>query len=202
MARRNDGDALRAFDPVVVGNAECDAWAAYYRHEWATFLRAAITMVHAGFAMNWARTLQGAALVLRANQVWAPVPDNDPTSARRLMSQFYSLVIDHHRLPLDPNRAAELEVEWWRAHRDNQRGPATGRGEDDVISSLVALYSYVYETDPAEVRPAATHRMIAMRHSDAWVDAGAEPNNPLLAQERRELVMSYSSLRDAVSLTR
>ncbi len=202
MARRNNGDALRAFDPVAVGNAECDAWAAYYQREWATFLRAALTMVHAGFAMNWARTLQGAALVLRANQVWAPVPDNDPAAARRLMSRFYSIVIDYHRLRLDADRAADLEIEWWRAHRDNQRGPIAGNGEDDVVDALVALYSYVYETDSDQVRPAATHRMIAMRHSDAWVDAGADLNNPRLAEERRELVMSYSSLRDAVSLTR
>jgi hypothetical protein len=29
--------------------------------------------------MSWPRTLRGAWLVLRANQKWAPVPDNDPT---------------------------------------------------------------------------------------------------------------------------
>jgi hypothetical protein len=30
----------------------------------------------------------GAWLVLRANQVWAPFPDNDPDAARALMKRF------------------------------------------------------------------------------------------------------------------
>ena len=39
--------------------------------------------------MSWPRTLRGAWLVLRANQKWAPVPDNDPQAARALMAAFY-----------------------------------------------------------------------------------------------------------------
>ena len=37
----------------------------------------------AGFGMNRVRTLQGAWYVLRANQVWAPYPDNDPDGGPR-----------------------------------------------------------------------------------------------------------------------
>ena len=54
--------------------------------------------------------------MLRANQKWAPFPDNDPDAARALMAGFYRLLGQ----PIDPVRAAELEVEWWRAHRENQ----------------------------------------------------------------------------------
>ena len=39
-----------------------------------------------------APTLYGAWLVLRANQLWAPQPDNDPDGARRTMQRFYALV--------------------------------------------------------------------------------------------------------------
>ena len=75
----------RDFDPVALGNAECDAWVAYYRREWRPFLKAAVGMVRIGFGMPWPRTIQGAWYVLRANQVWAPYPDNDPTRARDFM---------------------------------------------------------------------------------------------------------------------
>ena len=34
-----------SFDPVVVGNRETDAWAAYYRHEWRRFMVASVGMV-------------------------------------------------------------------------------------------------------------------------------------------------------------
>src|SRR6476659_9668955 len=97
MRRRQDrrggamaGRGPRNFDPVVVGNRECDAWIAYYRHEWRSFLTAAVAMVSAGFGMSGWRTLKGAWLVLRANQVWAPYPDNDPAKAQELMQSFYA----------------------------------------------------------------------------------------------------------------
>ena len=68
----------RTFDPVLVGNRETDAWAAYYRREWRAFLVAAVGMVGAGFGMRPHRTVVGAWHVLRANQLWSPYPDNDP----------------------------------------------------------------------------------------------------------------------------
>jgi hypothetical protein len=45
-------------------------------------------MVRSGFGMPWLRTLQGAWHVLRANQLWAPFPDNDADGARAAMRRF------------------------------------------------------------------------------------------------------------------
>jgi hypothetical protein len=95
----------------------------YYRRKWAAFLAASVALVRAAFRMNWPRTLVGAWLVLRANQVWAPFPDNDPD--------------------------ARLRAE-------------------------------------------------AMDVSDRWVEAGSDPANPLLGQERALLVRSYAALLAAV----
>ena len=67
-------------------------------------------MVGAGFGMGPRRTLAGAWHVLRANQVWAPYPDNDPDAAREQMRRFYALVASQGYPLLDPVRAAELEV--------------------------------------------------------------------------------------------
>jgi hypothetical protein len=186
----------RDFDAVALGNAECDAWAAYYRHEWVTFLRAAVGMVRIGFGMSWPRTLQGAWYVLRANQVWAPYPDNDPPRARALMQRFYELVARDGELHIDPAEAARREVEWWRVHRMHQREDELS--EADLTDALVELYSYVYDTDRGAVRPAAHHRVVAMRHSDEWVRAGCARDTPLLAAERAELIASYTALLVAV----
>jgi hypothetical protein len=189
----------RDFDPVKVGNLETAAWAAYYRHEWRAFLRAAVGMVGAGFGMNRAKTLYGAWLVLRANQKWAPYPDNDPDAARALMRRFYLLVArDSEDLRIDPATAATLEVEWWRLHRAHQHDPDVPGSE--LEQSLVDLYSYVYDAEPDTVRPAATARVEAMDLSDAWVEAGCRPDDPRLEQERRALVASYTALRQAVGV--
>jgi len=190
------GTAARSFDPVLVGRRECDAWAAYYRREWVPFLRAAIGMVDAGFGMGRRRTLLGAWYVLRANQVWAPYPDNDPDGAREQMRRFYALVFGDGHPHLDPVRAARLEVEWWRVHRMDQH--AADVTEDQLTAALVDLYGYVYQVPDTTVHGAARLRVEAMDCSDRWVAAGCDLADPLLARERRLLVASYAALRDAI----
>lgn len=186
----------RDFDPVALGEAETRAWAAYYRREWRMFLRSAVAMVRLGFGMSRLRTLRGAWLVLRANQVWAPYPDNDPDAAREFMRRFYALVVRDGELRIDPAEAARREVEWWRVHRLHQREDQLSEG--DLAQALVDLYSYVYRVPAEQVRGAAVHRVTAMARSDAWVAAGCHRDDPLLAQERDELVASYIALLGAV----
>jgi hypothetical protein len=186
----------RDFDPIALGNAECDGWAAYYRREWAPFLRAAVGMVRIGFGMSWPRTIRGAWYVLRANQVWAPYPDNDPGRARAFMRRFYALVVRDGGLRLDPAEAAWREVEWWRIHRMHQREQALS--EDHLAAALVDLYSYVYSVSADAVSSAAHHRVVAMRHSDDWVAGDCDLDDPLLAAERAELIASYTALLAAV----
>jgi hypothetical protein len=134
--------------------------------------------------------------VLRANQLWAPYPDNDPDGARASMRRFYAMIARDQGLDLDPVHAARLEVEWWRLHREHQHDPEVSA--DSLVQSLVDLYSYVYDVPPGAVRAAAQHRVDAMDLSDAWVTNGCDPDDPLLTQERRELVASHSELRRAV----
>ena len=185
----------RTFDPVRLGNQETDAWAAYYRREWLTFLRSAVGMVRTGFGTDPVRTLVGAFHVLRANQLWAPYPDNDPDGARASMRRFYAMVAKDGGFPIDPTRASELEVEWWRLHREHQHDPEVTA--EALVQSLVDLYSYLYGLPPETVREAAEQRVAAMDHSDAWVSAGCHPDDPHLAAERRALVASHTALRRA-----
>ena len=191
---------LRGFDPRRVGRWECRAWAAYYRREWLGVLVASVGLVRAGFGMRWWPTLRGAWLVLRANQRWAPFPDNDPAGARRIMGRFYRLVAEASGEDLDADRAAALEVDWWRAHRESQRGdPATRVARQaGLIDALTALYAFVYTVAADEVRPAAALRAEAMDASDRWVEDGCDRESPLLADEERLLVRSYASLLAAV----
>jgi len=73
------------------------------------------------------------------------------------------------RATFEPVHAAELEVEWWRAHRENQHGDhALGEA---LIVALRDLYAY---------------------------EAGCDPRHPLRAEERTLLVRSYAALLVAV----
>ena len=193
-----DPGPLRSFNPVQIGRLEAAAWVAYYRRQWPRLLLVSVLLVHRGFGLNWARTLHGAWLVGRANQLWAPYPDNDPAAARRCMRRFYALLRLAHGAPPDPARAAALEVDWWAAHRARQHAPAGADDADPLASALTRLYAYLYRTDEGSVRPAARLRAQAMDLSDRWVDEGAAPGSPLVPAVRAALVRSYAALLAAV----
>jgi hypothetical protein len=188
---------MRSFDPRRVGDLECDAWVAYYRRHWGTLLRASVGLTRHAFQLNWVDTLRGAWWVLRANQLWAPYPDNDPEGAERRMRRFYRMVARRHQESFDPEEAAKLEVGWWRLHRELQRG-GTETEDAELVAALAALYACVYSVPLDEVRLAGRERAMAMRHSDVWVAEGCDPDSPLLAEERAALVRSYEALLAAV----
>ena len=188
---------MRDFDPRLVGTLECRTWVTYYRREWVPFLIAAIRLVRHTFRLNWPATLYGAWLVLRANQLWAPYPDNDPEACRRCMRKFYALLRRRYGEPVDIDKASELEVEWWRVHRVHQREEA-GDSADPLTEALAALYVHTYRVRRDSVLLAARERADAMDASDRWVDEGCDLASPLIAQERAALVRSYAGLLAAV----
>ncbi len=196
QAGNRQASPLRSFDPVMVGRLECALWMAYYMRRWPQFLVLSVRVVRAAFRMNWTRTLHGAWLVLRANQLWAPA-DNDPDGARRCMRRFYALLRLAHGEPANPARAARLEVEWWRVHRAHTRGELGG-DVSPLVNALSRLYAEVYGRPEAELRAAALHRARAMDVSDEWVGQGCDPASPLVREERALLVRSYAELLAAV----
>lgn len=188
---------LRSFDPVRLADLEYRAWVGYYLGQWGQVLAASVGLVRAGFGMNWPRTLLGAWLILRANQLWAPA-DNDPDRARACMRRFYSLVRRSFGHPASPAEAAALEVDWWRVHREVPYSTTLREAGDELVESLTRLYAHLYREPEAAVRPAAQHRARAMDLSDQWVEQGRQPGSPLLAQEHAALVRAYAALLAAV----
>jgi len=187
---------LRSFDPVQLADLEYRAWVGYYQRRWPQVLRATIGVVRVGFGMDWYRTMHGAWLLLRASQLWAPFPDNHPNRARACMRRFYALVRLTYGEPSNPAKAAELEIDWWRVHREVQH--QSGSTPDELVDSLTRLYCYLFGEPEEAVRPAAVHRAKAMGLSDQWVEQGCQPGSPLLPLEHAALVRSYSALLAAV----
>jgi hypothetical protein len=189
---------LRSFDPGQIADLEYRLWVGYYLRRWPQFLVSSVRVVRAGFGLDWIRTVQGAWLVLRANQLWAPFPGNDPDGARACMRRFYALVRLAHGEPANPARAAALEVDWWRAHREAQHAPGAAAPAEELVESLTRLYCYLYDEPEAAVRPAAVHRARAMVLSDQWIREGCQPDSPLLPLEHAALVRCYAALLAAV----
>lgn len=190
----------RLLDPERVAQHECALWVAYYRHEWVRFVRTAVSGIHHVFGLPWLSTIRASWLLLRATQLWAPCPDNDPVAARRAMERFYCLLKEYRDEPFDPAEAARLEVEWWRVHRVHQYSNAVSDGRA-LVDALAALYAYAFGVPETVVRIAAEQRALAMGYCDQWVRAGCDLESSLIAQKRAALVRSYSSLATAVQQT-
>jgi len=188
---------LRLFDPVRIADLEYRLWVGYYRRRWLQLLAASISLIRLGFGMDWPRTLQGAWLMLRATQLWAPYPDNDPDGAKVCMRQLYEMVRFRFGEPPDPEQAADLEVDWWRVHRARQYSPDSVE-LDQLVDAVTRLYCHLYGEPEAAVRPAAAHRAQAMDLSDQWVREGCTPDSPLLQMEHAALVRAYAALLAAV----
>ncbi len=187
---------LRAFDPVRIADLEYRMWVGYYQRRWTQVLAASVRLAWLGFGMDWVRPLQCAWLLLRAIQLWAPFPGNDPDGSRARMRKVYALVKRRYGEPADPERAAVLEVDWWRVHRERQRSSSETSAE--LVESVTRLYCCVFGEAEAAVRPAAAHRAQAMDLSDQWVQEGCQPNSPLLPLEHAALVRAYAALLAAV----
>ena len=189
---------LRSFDPDRVADLEYRAWTGYYLRDWPQVLAAFVALMRMSSGMDWHRTLRCAWLVLRAVQLWAPYPHNDPDGARACMRRFYALVRLSHGAPASPAEAAKLEVDWWRVHRQAQYSMTPEGAGDELVESVTRLYCYLFAEPEAAVRPAAAHRAHAMSLSDQWVREGRLPGSPLLPLIRAALVRAYAALLAAV----
>ena len=197
LKRRSRVKRHRWFDPQRAGQLECAMWVAYYRREWLAFLRSAVLVIRHVFGLPWPSAIRGSWFVLRATQLWAPQPDNDPVAARLAMERFYRLLKQHSHEPFDPAEAARLEVEWWHVHREHQHNNHHS-DERALADALAALYAYAFGVPRTAARLAAEQRALAMRYSDQWVRAGCDLKSSLIARERVALMRSYAGLLAAV----
>ena len=189
---------LRSFDPFLIADLEYRIWVAYYRRRWIQVLVTAVKLARLGFGMDWVLILQAAPLMLRAVLLWAPFPDNDPDGAQACMRELYALVRLYFGEPADPERAANLELDWWRVHRERQYAPHSAEPTDELQESVTRLYCCLFGEGEAAIRPAAVHRVRAMDLSDQWVREGCRPDSLLLPLEHAALVCAYAALLAAV----
>jgi len=185
---------LRSFDPVRIADLEYRMWVSYYLHRRTRVLAAAVSLLRLGFGTDLVGILHGAWLMLRAIQLWAPFPDNDPDGAQTCMRGLYALIRLRFGEPADPARAAALEIAWWRAHRERQYSADPAGKSDELLKSVIGLYCYLFGETEAAVTPAAMHRVQAMDLSDQWVREGCPPDSLLLSYERAALVRAYAAL--------
>ncbi len=187
----DSNNPLTKFDPAKIARYEKENYVAYYQKRWLRLLRVSVGLVKEIYHLSLPQAIYTAYLVARAEIAFAPFPDNDVPKAEAYMRRFFAFINRVHRLQINVEQAARVEVNWWSVHRrlfgqaDNQ----------DLVDALVDSYVVSYGLPAEGVRPAAYHRAQGMLYSDLWVNAGQPGDSPYLQREEEELAKGYSLLQ-------
>ena len=177
-------NAMRSFDPRRVGRLECAAWVTYYRREWLKFLRARrrphAPHVRAAVARDRCAAPGSCCAPTSSGR---RTPTTIPTARGAAWSASTGSWPHATARRFDVARAAWLEVEWWRVHRDVQRREI---GDEEALAdALAALYAHVYAVAPTDVRGAAAAARAGHAPLRSLGAGGLRPREPARARGAR-----------------
>ena len=173
---------LRRFDPHEVARLETAMWRSYYDHRPVKLFAELSTLLRRQFELPFWRSCQGAYYAARSAVVFQKGRER-PDYLRALpnLVDYYSLIRGSSATPFDVRRVAELELEWWIAHR---------QAHGELPRALAELPAAMYGQPAAEFAEHGGLRTEAILLRDAggdWVRIG------------EMLDRSWVSLYDAVN---
>ncbi len=144
------------FDADQVAHFETVGWRANYARNWPYMLYVVVRLLQAQFRMNLWQSLRGAYYITRASIAWVPI-DHDLDLVRAYLVKFYIVAQRASRLPFDPARVANLELQYWIVHREWSGKP----DKTALIQSLAELHAGIFGTSVEAMRPSAENRAAA-----------------------------------------
>jgi hypothetical protein len=145
-----------AFDPDRVAHFEAAGWRAYYDRTWLTLLRLIVGLCQEQFRIPFPVSLLAAYHVARAAQAWVPF-DHDLAVVRMHYRQFYRLARRYSGLRFDPDRVADLEVEYNDVHRRLVGQP----DKTEFVETMARLHSATFGLPLEQARESAEFRVLA-----------------------------------------
>ncbi len=186
----------RSFDPTAVAYYEVEGWKAYYDRNWLRLLWLVVALVQAQFRIPFPQSIRAAYHVTRASAAWAP-KENNPAAILQHLRAFYRLARRYSGLEFDIERAAELELEYWDAHRQLVRQADKTR----FIEAMTQLHAVVFSLSEGAARESALLRVEANNVLDTIT--GKTSPHPERDWQRCEtlLVACYQSIQQRVDDT-
>lgn len=182
---------LKQFDYKKVGQLDADMWRAYYNHQFLRLFWLMLQLLKNQLGLNWFVTIK-----LAYYSAWAAADYrinrgnvNNKRVTKNLI-KFYKLISRHATEPFDYQKAGELELVWWDAHR------ASYKNNKELEQSLAEAAAAIYNVRSTSLKNYAHYRAEAMvlpRHK------GDSQDNQTDWQKIRELtIKSWQALHSAV----
>jgi hypothetical protein len=173
---------LRRFDPHEVARIETAMWHSYYDHRPVKLFVELSTLLRRQFELPFWRSCQGAYYAARSAVVFQKGRQRaEYLRALPDLVDYYGLIRGSSVTAFDTQRVAELELEWWIAHR---------QAPGSLPSALAELPAAMYSQPAADFAEHARLRTQAMLLRDGGGDWG---------RIGELLDRSWTSLHDAVN---
>ncbi len=147
--------------PERVAYFEAAGWNAYYDRKWVRMLRLLVQLCQEEFHIPFPQSLAAAYYTTRASLAWAPV-EHDEHKVLAYLAKFYAVARRYSGLHYDVQRVAALELQYFDVHR-RLAGKA---GKEELLQTLTALHSALFDLSPAQAEESAEWRMLAANTVD------------------------------------
>jgi len=181
------------FKPDSVAYYEVEGWKAYYDRAWLKLLRLLLGLIQEQFHIPFPASLRAAYFVTRASVAWVPT-DHDMNKIRAYNTAFYRLAKRYSKLNFDPERAGNLETQYWDVHRRLVKQT----DKTEFIETMTDLHATLFGLTRDEARESAEQRVIANNVLDTIT--GKTSPDPAADWKRCEdhLKQCYNSIRQAL----
>lgn len=148
----------RRFDADAVARADALMWRDYYEKRRLSLFMRLTALLHEQYGLSWGESFYAAVEASRAAFVFKGGHSRaDYEKALPGIERFYRVINRRSVSPLDAERVARLELEWWIVHRERESYPP-----DALKNALAAETAELYSVPQAQVMEYAELRARAM----------------------------------------
>ena len=162
--------ALNGFDPYIVGSLECQWWQAHNAKNKPLLLSLLKEQHVALYGLDSENSLEALKYLFDA------VSDHDIRdwkSATEKAAMYYTVIKDKAGLSFDPQKAAELEVGWWKLHDELEYV----EDKTSLANAFSLLYSEVFSIAKEQLQIAGELKAQATYEHDLAEDPNTPPQD-------------------------
>ncbi len=182
------------FEPERVAYYEANGWRAYYERKWFQVLRLIVGLCQQQFHIPFPMSLLAAYYTTRASAAWVPV-DHDEQKVLSYLQKFYRVARRYSGLQFDPERVAQLELQYFDVHRRL----VGAEDKSEFVETLVQLHSAIFGLSPEAVRESAQWRVRAADIVDLITGKLSTSIEEDWARLEEYLCLCYRSLQQALA---
>jgi len=181
---------LRDFDVGAVAHLETGMWHDYYSHDYKSLASRLYSLYRDVYRFSPADSTRLAYFAGKAAQVFQPTSSRDEAQvALPLLVSYYTLLRDRSGEAFDPDKAAQLELNWWQLRREHVSPKEYGEVVAQVAEELFKVHN-------EHIEKSAQLRAEMMRYRDDRRDGGMQADD--WTHIEKNLTESYSELKTGV----